>query len=309
MKRYYRIMLGRKSVYADECLNCNFIGASFGIDCDLSGKLTDNWRDFNKEFIPIYMQKKPNKTKIAAGLSCGFLHTVAKGINIGDIVLCPNGSGSYMVGEVLGEYSYHPNATLPHRRMVKWYPATIDRGEMSEALRNSSGSIGTVSEISRYAGEIENLIKGNRPPMIVTTDETIEDPSVFALEKHLEDFLVKNWKQTELGSKYDIFESDGELAGQQYPTDTGNIDILAISKDKNELLVIELKKGRASDVVVGQIQRYMGYVKEELAEVSQTVKGIIIALEDDIRIKRALTVAANIEFYRYQVSFRLYRNE
>ena len=42
------------------------------------------------------------------------------------------------------------------------------------------------------------------------------------------------------------------------------------------------------DVVVGQIQRYMGYVVEELAEEGQSVKGIIIALEDDLRIQRAL---------------------
>jgi restriction system protein len=59
---------------------------------------------------------------------------------------------------------------------------------------------------------------------------------------------------------------------------------------------------------VGQIQRYMGYVKEELAEANQEVKGIIIALEDDLRIKRALSVTNNIEFYRYQVSFKLFKN-
>jgi restriction system protein len=35
------------------------------------------------------------------------------------------------------------------------------------------------------------------------------------------------------------------------------------------------------------------------------VKGIIIAFEDDVRIKRALSVASNIEFYRYQISFNL----
>jgi len=121
----------------------------------------------------------------------------------------------------------------------------------------------------------------------------------------LEDFLVQNWKQTELGKKYDIYQEDGELAGQQYPTDTGNIDILAISKDKKELLVVELKRGRVSDMVVGQIQRYMGYVLEELAEENQIVRGVIIALEEDIRIKRALAVTSNIQFYRYQVIFKL----
>ena len=68
---------------------------------------------------------------------------------------------------------------------------------------------------------------------------------------------------------------------------------------------MELKKGRASDVVVGQIQRYMGYVKEVLAEANQSVRGVIIAFEDDIKIHRALSVANNIEFYTYKVSFKL----
>jgi RecB family endonuclease NucS len=45
------------------------------------------------------------------------------------------------------------------------------------------------------------------------------------------------------------------------------MDILAISKDRSRLLVIELKRGRASDAVVGQIQRYMGFVHEALLSV------------------------------------------
>ncbi len=66
-----------------------------------------------------------------------------------------------------------------------------------------------------------------------------------------------------------------------------------------------MKKGRASDLVIGQIQRYMGFVKEELAEENQKVKGIIIALEPDLRIKRALTVISNIDLYIYKVNFSL----
>ena len=121
----------------------------------------------------------------------------------------------------------------------------------------------------------------------------------------MEDFLVKNWAQTELAKDYEIFSEDGEKVGQQYQTDTGPLDILAISRDKKRLLVVELKKGRASDVVVGQVLRYMGYVKEELVEEGQTVHGIIIALEDDQRIRRALAMTPNIQFYRYQISFKL----
>ena len=70
-------------------------------------------------------------------------------------------------------------------------------------------------------------------------------------------------------------------------------------------LVVELKRGRVSDNVVGQIQRYMGFVKEELAEPNQIVKGVIIGLEEDLRIRRALSVTNNIEYYRYEVSFKL----
>ena len=83
---------------------------------------------------------------------------------------------------------------------------------MSQALQYSTGSIGTVSNVTKYAEEIEELISDNRPQKIISTDETIEDPSVFALEKHLEDFLVKNWSNTELGKKYNIYEEDGETS-------------------------------------------------------------------------------------------------
>jgi restriction system protein len=305
MKNYYRVMLGKKSAFAEQCFAGNFIGADFGILEDLSQKLPDEWRAFNKQFIPVFLAGHPDKTKIGAGLACGALWTVSKGIRKGDIVLCPDGAGAYRVGEVIGDYQYAPGQVLPHRRPVQWLNQSIDRASMSEALQNSTGSIGTISDISRHREEIEKLIGGGSAPTIVSTDPTVEDPAAFALEKHLEDFLVQNWALTELGNDYDIFEEDGEKVGQQYPTDTGPIDVLAIRKDKKELLVLELKKGRASDVVVGQVLRYMGYVLQELAENGQTVKGVIIALEDDQRIRRALAATSNIIFYRYQIIFKL----
>ena len=116
---------------------------------------------------------------------------------------------------------------------------------------------------------------------------------------------MSNWGQLDLAKKYQIYEEDGEMVGQQYETDTGPIDILAVSKDGKELLVIELKKGRASDSVVGQALRYMGYIKDQVAEKDQVVKGLIIALDDDLRIKRALLMVQNIEFCTYKMHFSL----
>lgn len=117
---YYRVMLGKGSSYAKQALEENFIGVNFGITQDLTDDLTDEWREFNHKFIPIYLDARPHKTKIAAGLACGALWTVAKGIQNGDTVLCPNGQGAYLVGEVVGGYTYHPGGVLPHRRTVKW---------------------------------------------------------------------------------------------------------------------------------------------------------------------------------------------
>lgn len=251
MKNYYRLMLGRQSIHAEDCFIGGFVGTDFGIHQDLTGRLPDEWRDFNKEFIPIYLENRPDKTKIAAGLACGAIWTVSKGMTQGDILLCPDGTGQYRVGEITGAYTYANGEILPHRRPVQWLNKTINRADMSEGLRNSCGSIGTVSSISKHAEEIEQLLQGIVKSSIISTDPSIEDPSTFALEKHLEDFLVRNWKGTELSHHFDIYEEDGERVGQQFPTDTGPIDILAISKDRKTLLVVELKKGRASDVVIG----------------------------------------------------------
>lgn len=307
MKNYYRVMLGQGSVHAVACFAGNFIGADFGIHQDLSAVLPEDWRVFNHAFIPQWLQQNPGKSKVAAGLACGALWTVAKGIRAGDVVLCPDGSGSYRVGELLGDYQYVPGGVLPHRRAVRWF-AEVARADMSDALRNSTGSIGTVSKVSKYAAELERLLTTTATTAVpAMPGEPVEDPVVFALEKHLEDFLVANWSQTELGRDYDIYTEDGELIGQQYPTDTGPLDILAISKDKSELLVVELKKGRASDAVVGQVLRYMGFVMEELAEPGQRVRGVIIALDDDSRLRRALAALPTVDFYRYQISFKLQR--
>lgn len=305
MKSYYRIMLGKGSKYAPECIAGNFIGVDYGIHQDLTGKLPDEWREFNKKFIPVYLENRPEKSRVVAGLACGTLWTVSKGIQQGDIVLCPDGEGHYHVGEISGDYTYLPGGILPHRRPVKWFSQTINRADMSETLRRATGAAAAHCNVSSYREEIEQLITGIAGPTIIATDETVEDPAAFVMEKHLEDFLVRNWAHTVLAKDYMIYEEEGETVGQQYATDTGPIDILAISKDKQTLLVIELKKGRASDVVVGQLLRYMGYVKEELAEEDQIVRGVIIAMEDDQRIRRALAMVPNIEFFCYQISFKL----
>ena len=99
MKAYNRVMAGRQSIHAAQCFQDGFVGVDYGIGVDLTGRLPEKWRDFNREFIPIYLERHPGKTKIAAGLACGFVWTVTKGLKEGDIVITPNGSGRYRAGD------------------------------------------------------------------------------------------------------------------------------------------------------------------------------------------------------------------
>jgi len=305
MKRYFRVFLGSGAEHLDECVNGGFIGVDYAFNESLAPYLEDTWVGSRGKIKPIYLANNPGKSPVGAGLYCGTLWPVGKGMQRGDIVVCPDGRGNYFSGEIAGEYKYLENATLPHQRDVIWHKSTFLKSEMSADLKISAGKPLTVIEISKYSSELDVLLGNTSAQTLFSIDETVEDPSAFALEKHLEDFLIFNWPQTELAKTYDLVTDDGEVVAQQYQSDTGPIDILAISRDKKEYLVVELKKGRTSDVVVGQTLRYMGFVKTELAVNGESVRGVIIALEDDLRLRNALSMVPTIDFYRYQIDFKL----
>ena len=307
-RRIWRLRLGSLGVEADHAFSDGSAGVGFNIPEDLSGKFPAEWRDFNAHQIPGWMERNPGKSRIAAGLSCGAVWTFGYGIRQGDLMMAPAADGSFHFGTVTGDYYYESESPLPHRRRVDWSGPAVAKDDLSEGLYRSIRGPLSLVEITKHGEEIELLVGGTSAPVITSSDPDVEDPSVFALEQHLEDFLIANWSQTSLAAEYDLVEDDGEMVAQQFPTDTGPIDILAVSKDRSEYLVIELKRGRASDAVVGQIQRYMGYVLSELTVDGQSVRGAIIALNEDKRLERALTVAPNIDFYRYRVNFDLHKS-
>ena len=118
MTSYFRIMLGRQSVHANECFKGGFIGTDYGINQDLSGDLSENWRDFNKQFISLFLANHPEKSRVAGGLACGMLWTVSKGLQKSDIVMCPDGLGAYHLGVVDGAYYHESDGVLPHRLLI-----------------------------------------------------------------------------------------------------------------------------------------------------------------------------------------------
>jgi len=130
----------------------------------------------------------------------------------------------------------------------------------------------------------------------------------FRLERHLHDFLRDNWEHTELGREWEIYREPGdEEAGFEYPTDVGRIDILARHKSRPEWLVVELKRDQGTDQVIGQILRYIGWVKQNLAVPGEKVRGLIISSGVDKNLRYALAVfpPGHVQVMRYRVQFFL----
>lgn len=134
--------------------------------------------------------------------------------------------------------------------------------------------------------------------------KTAEDTYSFALEKHLQDFLVRNISNIQIaGQNLELYRDKNGRDGREYPTAVGPIDILAVDSDGN-FVVLELKVGQGPDRALGQILRYMGWVKQELAG-DKNVSGIIVANTIDQRLIYATTVTPNIRLFEYNISFSL----
>lgn len=141
-----------------------------------------------------------------------------------------------------------------------------------------------------------------QPP--VQGPERLESQSLFALEAHLEDFIARNWPKISWGAPLELYR-DGEQTGQQFPAGTWSIDFLAVDRNTNELVVIELKRGQTSDATVGQVLRYINWVRENVAAQNQNVRGIIVASEVDDALRYAARSLPSVSVKTYKVTFSL----
>ena len=138
----------------------------------------------------------------------------------------------------------------------------------------------------------------------IAASRDIESQSQFALETHLEEFIYENWDSINWGRKLKLYQTD-ELDGRQFPAGIWSIDFLAVDEGQNELVVIELKRGKTSDSSVGQLLRYVAWVRENLAEAEQPVRGVLLAHEVDEALRYAVKDLEDIDVKTYQVDFKL----
>ena len=107
------------------------------------------------------------------------------------------------------------------------------------------------------------------------------DGTMFVLEKGLEEAIKPNLAGLGLRLANDKISQQFSMG-----PDVGRSDLICLDK-KNNLCVVELKRGFSSDQVVGQTLAYMGYVRENIAGDGQGVKGLIIVGRYDERLRLA----------------------
>lgn len=189
MRQYNRIMLGEHGKYLQECLDGNYIGTNFLPDVNLYNTDTSDEANWRKNMISKYLERYPESSIGTARNAIGFLWTASFGLKPGDIVLASDGNGSYRVGEIQGEYYHSMDGNLTHRRPVKWLESLIDRKSMSQQLRNSSGSIGTCCNLTKYASEIDAFI-AEKPTSTLPQIVNIEKYKERDLHRLLSNYLI-----------------------------------------------------------------------------------------------------------------------
>jgi hypothetical protein len=149
---------------------------------------------------------------------------------------------------------------------------------------------------------IVNSIAVTDEEMIYNEVAASEQSEIFAYESHLRDYLAHNLGVLESGMR--LYE-DEDIPGIEYPIRSGRIDLLAVALD-GSLVIIELKVSKGYDRTIGQILRYMGWVRQDLAD-GKHVRGMIVAhtLSDEL-VTAAQEANADIRLFEYDISFHVH---
>ncbi|MCW3134782.1 MAG: endonuclease NucS [Methanophagales archaeon] len=185
-----------------------------------------------------------------------------------------------------------------HRDGIIEYVRSSQPEHVKKGRRTPSGITALLSKLKKEGVLSTEGLKEGYYTLAEEFEEEKEDveisPYSVSLEKDLINYLASDPSQIQEGL---------ELKEKEYDTrNVGRIDLLCIDRNR-DFVVIETKKGKDSDKVVGQIQRYMGWINRNLAKNGENVRGIIIVNEFDEWLDYAVSVNDNIQLKYYEVKF------
>lgn len=203
----------------------------------------------------------------------------------------------------------------PMKEWLRQHPDRIPAGldatlSTSHELRNGLKKLGW--SVQNSDSEVRLILPGaaNVEPSVgaILGREELEDESeteaAFALEYQLRDFLAQNLGAIPVeGKKLRLYVDPTGRDGIEFPTAVGPIDILAVD-DSGAFVVFELKRARSPDHAIGQLSRYMGWMKQTIGK-DRKVRGVIVAKTISDNLRYAVSVIPDVSLFEYEVSFEL----
>jgi hypothetical protein len=241
-----------------------------------------------------------------------------------------------LLKKMLDEWNLRPGQVFTTSRALEWfaqnYPklkanslrahlvqaSTNDKSRLHHPSTNDSDDLlfkvdsgqFRLYEPGKDPAPIHEMIEGDvarEEALEVDVEEEVGEAPAgsteFLLEKDLQRYLAENLNCIELG--LGLYEEDG-VRGIEFDAGGRRIDILAVDRE-GALVVIELKVSRGYDRVVGQLLRYMNWVRKELADPGQRVRGLIVcrAISEDLRL--ACANIPDLELLEYALSVTVKR--
>ncbi|CAN1543312.1 endonuclease NucS domain-containing protein [Limnohabitans sp. B9-3] len=233
-----------------------------------------------------------------------------------------------LMQDMIGSMGLTPGVAFTREQAVQWfqehYP-NVKQGTVAALLIRLSTNIPTRMQYSPKAdGSDDRFFKLNSSqfrlyepgvdPVPISSltpveedqvEVTVQSSNEFAYEHDLRDYLARNLHIIEPSLK--LYSEEG-ITGVEFPVGGRFIDILAVDASGG-YVVIELKVSKGYDRVVGQLLRYMGWIKKNQAEPSQAVRGVIIAKEISTDLVLACSELSAVSLFEYSLSVSVKRVE
>ena len=214
------------------------------------------------------------------------------------MILREYGTGFWGTCEIVGDWVQDENAMEKHGKKAGWFPI----GNVNDW--------GAILPYEVIHAELSNRDHRSRISLVQESDsEAIRiafmvfkklgfgstDGDFFVLESGLEEAVKANLSQ--LGLKL----ADSKIQQQcSMGIGAGRSDLICRDKEGN-FVVLELKAVHSSDEVVGQILRYMGFVRENWAkDENAEVTGLILTPSFDEQLRLA-AAEAGIKVLRVRI--------
>ncbi|WP_237067255.1 endonuclease NucS domain-containing protein [Microbulbifer guangxiensis] len=210
-----------------------------------------------------------------------------------------------LMQEMIPALGISPGDTFTREQAVQWfaenYPKIKQGTVAAHLVRLSTNVLSRLQYSARPDGSDDHFFKidsstfrlyepGRDPTPISESTPASEEPNEspsegtgeFAYEHDLRNFLARNLQLIEPGLT--LYTDEG-ITGVEFPVGGRFIDILAVDLSGN-YVVIELKVSKGYDRVVGQLLRYMNWIKKNHSDEGQNVRGVIVAknISEDLRL-------------------------